>query len=58
MYSETPDVIPFYSPYTIEVLTQSQLETLKNGTLTLLDEVVSIFHPKRHSRSSLTMVPG
>ena len=47
MYSETPDIIPFYSPYTIEILTQSQLETLKNGTLTLLDEVGVHFPSKK-----------
>ena len=39
MFSETPNIIPFRSPFQSEVLTQSQLETLKGGTLTLLDEV-------------------
>ncbi len=39
MYSETPDIIPFTSPFKSELLPQTQLETLKQGTLHLLDEV-------------------
>jgi trimethylamine--corrinoid protein Co-methyltransferase len=39
MYSETPDIIPFTSPFKSELLTQGELETLKGGTLRLLDEV-------------------
>jgi len=39
MFSETSNIIPFRSPFQSKVLTQSQLETLKGGTLTLLDEV-------------------
>jgi trimethylamine--corrinoid protein Co-methyltransferase len=39
MYSETPDIIPFPSPFKSELLTQEQLEILKGGTLHLLDEV-------------------
>jgi trimethylamine--corrinoid protein Co-methyltransferase len=37
--SETPDIVPFTSPLKSELLTQPQLETLKQGTLRLLDEV-------------------
>jgi len=39
MYSETPDIIPFTSPIKIEVLTKVELETLKEKTLHLLNEV-------------------
>ena len=39
MYSETPDIIPFTSPFKSEVLTPAELETLKGKTLHLLDEV-------------------
>jgi len=39
MYSETPDIIPFTSPFKIELLTEAQLESLRQGTLHLLDEV-------------------
>lgn len=39
MYSETPDIIPFTSPFKCEVLTQAELESLKESTLYLLDEV-------------------
>ena len=47
MYSETPDIIPFTSPFKIEVLTQSQIEILKNGTLSLLDKVGVHFPSKK-----------
>ena len=39
MYSETPDIIPFTSPLKTGVLTQADLETLKEKTMHLLDEV-------------------
>ena len=39
MYSETPDIIPFSSPYKMGVFSQSELEILQNGTLQLLSEV-------------------
>jgi trimethylamine--corrinoid protein Co-methyltransferase len=39
MYSETPDIIPFTSPFKTDLLTQAQLETIRAGTLRLLDEV-------------------
>ena len=39
MYSETPDIIPFTSPLKTGVLTQADLETLKEKTMYLLDEV-------------------
>ena len=38
MYSETPDIIPFPTSLKSKVLTQAELETLKGGTLRLLDE--------------------
>jgi trimethylamine--corrinoid protein Co-methyltransferase len=46
MYSETPDIIPFTSPFRSELLTQAELETLKGGTLHLLDEV-GVHFPSR-----------
>ncbi len=39
MYTETPDIIPFPPAFRSELLTASQLEILKAGTLRLLDEV-------------------
>ncbi len=39
MYSKTPDIIPFTSPFKSELLTPAQLETLKGGTLHLLEKV-------------------
>jgi trimethylamine--corrinoid protein Co-methyltransferase len=39
MHSETPDIIPITSSFKPKLLTGSQLETLKQGTLRLLDEV-------------------
>jgi trimethylamine--corrinoid protein Co-methyltransferase len=39
MYSETPDIIPFPLPFKRGLLTPAQLETLKGGTLRLLEEV-------------------
>jgi len=39
MVSETPDIVAFPLPLKTEVLTESQLERIKAGTLRLLDEV-------------------
>ena len=39
MGSETPDIISFKSPLKYEVLSQEQLEILKQGTLSLLQDV-------------------
>ncbi|NIS69706.1 MAG: hypothetical protein GTO12_12375 [Proteobacteria bacterium] len=39
MHSETPDIVPFTSPLRRELLSKIQLESLKNGTLHLLEEV-------------------
>ena len=39
MHSETPNIIPFTSPFRGELLSQAQLEKLKNGTLHILEEV-------------------
>ncbi len=39
MYSKTPDIIPFTSPFYGELLSQAQIKTLKSGTMHLLDEV-------------------
>jgi trimethylamine--corrinoid protein Co-methyltransferase len=39
MSSETPDIIPFTSPYKMEVLSPSELKTLQNSTLQILSEV-------------------
>jgi trimethylamine--corrinoid protein Co-methyltransferase len=39
MYSETPDIMPFVSPFKAEVLTQSELATVKEKTMQLLEEV-------------------
>jgi trimethylamine--corrinoid protein Co-methyltransferase len=39
MFTPTPDIIPFTSPFKSELLTLDQLETLKAGTLQLLEEV-------------------
>ncbi len=46
-YSETPDILPFTSPFKSEVLTQAQLETLKNGTRHLLNDVGVHFPSRR-----------
>ncbi len=47
MYSETPDIIPFPLPFKTELLTHEQIETLKAGTLRLLDEVGVHFPSRR-----------
>ncbi|NIS79651.1 MAG: hypothetical protein GTO14_05455 [Anaerolineales bacterium] len=39
MVSVTPDIIPFVSPIKVNVLTQTELETVKGKTLQLLSEV-------------------
>ena len=39
MVSETPDIIPFTSPIKKEILTKTELETLKEKTLYILDNV-------------------
>ncbi len=39
MFSETPDIISISSHHKIEVLSASELESVKNGTLQLLSEV-------------------
>ena len=39
MYSETPGILPFTSPFKSEVLTPEELVTLKGKTLRLLDEI-------------------
>ncbi len=46
MISKTPDIIPVSSPFKSEVLTQTELETLKGKTLKLLDEV-GVHFPSR-----------
>ena len=46
MYSETPDIIPFTTSFKSKLLTQAELETLKGGTLRLLDEV-GVHFPSR-----------
>jgi trimethylamine--corrinoid protein Co-methyltransferase len=39
MSSKTPDIVPFTSPFRGELLSAAQLQSLKQGTLRLLDEV-------------------
>jgi trimethylamine--corrinoid protein Co-methyltransferase len=46
MHSETPDIIPFTVPFRGELLTQAEIETLKGGTLRLLDQV-GVHFPSR-----------
>jgi len=47
LYSRTPDIRPFTSPFAVELLTQAQLEALKDGTLRLLNEVGVRFPSQR-----------
>jgi trimethylamine--corrinoid protein Co-methyltransferase len=47
MYSETPDIIPFPTSLRSQLLTPAELETLKGGTLQLLDEVGVHFPSRR-----------
>jgi trimethylamine--corrinoid protein Co-methyltransferase len=54
MYSETPDIVPFPTSFKSELLTQAQLETLRGGTLRLLDEV-GVHFP---SRMALEVLAG
>ncbi|MBL7161684.1 MAG: trimethylamine methyltransferase family protein [Anaerolineales bacterium] len=51
MFSETPDIISISSHHKIDVLSTSELETLKNGTLQLLSEV-GVYFP---SQKALTI---
>ena len=53
MYSETPDIIPFTSPFKSELLMQAELEILKGGTLRLLDEV-GVHFPSRRALEIFT----
>lgn len=46
MSSETPDIISISSHHKIEVLSSSELESLKNGTLELLAEV-GVYYPSQ-----------
>jgi trimethylamine--corrinoid protein Co-methyltransferase len=47
MTTETPDIIPFVSPFKAEILTQSELEMVKGKTLNLLNEVGVLFPSTR-----------
>jgi len=47
MYSKTPDIIPIPTSVKSKVLTQAELETIKGGTLRLLDEVGVHFPSRR-----------
>jgi len=47
MHSLTPDIIPIKSPLKPELLTEAELESLKQGTLRLLDEVGVHFPSER-----------
>ena len=51
MNSKTPDIISFSSHHKIEILSASELEMLKNGTLQLLSEV-GVYYP---SQKALTI---
>jgi trimethylamine--corrinoid protein Co-methyltransferase len=46
MYSKTPDIISFSSHHKIEILSSSELEKLKQGTLQLLAEV-GVYYPSQ-----------
>jgi trimethylamine--corrinoid protein Co-methyltransferase len=54
VYCETPDIIPFASPFKSELLKPAQLATLQAGTLRLLDEV-DVHFP---SRPALEILSG
>lgn len=47
MHSQTPDIVPFVSPFKNELLTLTQIETLRMGTLHLLDDVGVHFPSQR-----------
>jgi len=46
MHSETPDIIPFTSPFKRGVLSEPEVDALRGGTLQLLDEV-GVHFPSR-----------
>jgi trimethylamine--corrinoid protein Co-methyltransferase len=46
MHSETPDIISISSHHKIEVLSASELETIKEGTLQLLSDV-GVYYPSQ-----------
>ena len=46
-YSKTPDIIPVTSPHKLEVLSESELKTIQNGTMQILDEVGIHFPSKK-----------
>ena len=46
IYSKTPDIVPITSPHKLEVLSPSELKTLQNGTMQILDEV-GIHYPSK-----------
>ncbi len=48
MYSQTPDIVPFPTSFRGELLSKAELETLKGGTLRLLDEV-GVHFPSRQA---------
>jgi trimethylamine:corrinoid methyltransferase-like protein len=50
MVSDTPDILPFTSPFRSELLTPDQLTTLRQGTLRLLAEV-GVHFPSRRALS-------
>jgi trimethylamine--corrinoid protein Co-methyltransferase len=50
MFSETPDIIPFTSPHKMAVLSPTELRTLQNGTLHLLNEVGVYFPSEKALR--------
>jgi trimethylamine--corrinoid protein Co-methyltransferase len=50
MFSETPDIISISSHHKIEVLSASEIETLKNGTLQLLSDV-GVYFPSQKALS-------
>jgi trimethylamine:corrinoid methyltransferase-like protein len=54
MYSKTPDIVAFPTSFRSELLAQAELETLKGGTLRLLDEVGVCF-PSRKALESLKL---
>ena len=47
MYSETPDIIPFPTSLKRELLAPAELDSLKGGTLHLLDRVGVHFPSRR-----------
>jgi len=50
MFTETPDIVPFTSSNKSEVLSPTELETIKNGTLELLSET-GIYFPSKKALS-------